>query len=311
MDLHASYQLLPEVDHITGKEISSKPKNRRRSGNTLGTDQDVRRGKLCLLYRDQSSQTEETNATFNHILKGEMFPSPRSLNASPARTMAPSPIKRPQRRPMTFASNVSNLPVSSSSHSVSSAGTTPLHHHPPPAVAGDRDHNRDHRGDRELSPASTLPPLPMHAPSTPTSGHGRAPGAGPSGSHHRAHQSQVALTSASRGGVSPPSGRKSAFSPPPTHPASPATPTKKRLLNFHSPSAARISGQFGGGLDDMSHEKYSLSPVGKASQEMLLSPRKGIRQIARTPFKVLDAPDLTVSFSISSICNADCRTISI
>lgn len=49
------------------------------------------------------------------------------------------------------------------------------------------------------------------------------------------------------------------------------------------------------GLDDMAHEKYSLSPVGKASQNVLLSPRKGIRQIARTPFKVLDAPELTVS----------------
>jgi hypothetical protein len=46
MDLHAAYQLAPEVDHITGKEISSKPKGRRRSGNAMGTDQDVRRGDL-------------------------------------------------------------------------------------------------------------------------------------------------------------------------------------------------------------------------------------------------------------------------
>ena len=44
MDLHAAYQLAPEIDHITGKEISSKPKGRRRSGNAMGTDQDVRRG---------------------------------------------------------------------------------------------------------------------------------------------------------------------------------------------------------------------------------------------------------------------------
>ena len=198
---------------------------------------------------------------------------------------------------MTFhSSSTSNLP--DSSHPVSSAGTTPMHHHPPPAVAGDRDRN----GDRELSPASTLPPLPMHAPSTPTSGHGRAPGAGPSSSHHRAHQSQVALTS-SRSGTTPPSARKSAFSPPPSRGGgSPATPTKKRLLHFHSPSAARMAaltnggGAVGGaGLDDMGHEKYSLSPVGKESQRVLLSPRKGIRQISRTPFKVLDAPELAVS----------------
>ena len=45
----------------------------------------------------------------------------------------------------------------------------------------------------------------------------------------------------------------------------------------------------------MSHEKYSLSPVGKESQRVLLSPRKGVRQISRTPFKVLDAPELAVS----------------
>lgn len=47
----------------------------------------------------------------------------------------------------------------------------------------------------------------------------------------------------------------------------------------------------------MGHEKYSLSPVGKESQKALLSPRKGVRQISRTPFKVLDAPELAVSFS--------------
>lgn len=50
-----------------------------------------------------------------------------------------------------------------------------------------------------------------------------------------------------------------------------------------------------GGLDDMRHDKYSLSPVGKESQRVLLSPRKGVRPIARTPFKVLDAPELAVS----------------
>ena len=145
----------------------------------------------------------------------------------------------------------------------------------------------------------------MHAPSTPTSGHGRPPGAGPSSSHHRAHQSQVALTSGtSRSGTTPPnSNRKSAFSPPSSGGVgSPSTPTKKRLLNFSSPGAARMAALSGGvssaagGLDDMAHEKYSLSPVGKESQRLLLSPRKGVRQISRTPFKVLDAPEMAVGF---------------
>ena len=50
------------------------------------------------------------------------------------------------------------------------------------------------------------------------------------------------------------------------------------------------------GLDDMSHERYSLSPVGKESQRVLMSPGKGVRPILRTPFKVLDAPELAVSW---------------
>ena len=58
------------------------------------------------------------------------------------------------------------------------------------------------------------------------------------------------------------------------------------------------SGVGAGELDDMRHEKYSLSPVGNESQRVLLSPRKSVRQISRTPFKVLDAPELAVSFLI-------------
>lgn len=225
---------------------------------------------------------EEVNAAFSQALKHEIFPppSPNSRHGSPARQTASPVGKRPVRKPMTFH-NISNIPT----HQVSSAGTTPLHHHPPPAMTVDRDRH----GERELSPASTLPPLPLHAPSTPNSGHGRAPGAGPSGSHHRAHQSQVALTSSR---VSPTHSGRKGLSPPPS--ASPATPTKKRLLNFHSPSVARMA-SLTDGLDNMTHDQYSLSPVGKASQQILLSPRKGIRQIARTPFKVLDAPELAVS----------------
>ena len=219
--------------------------------------------------------SEETHETFTHLLKTELFPK----SACPPRTDSPAR---------------------------SNAGTTPLHHRPLPAVSGAGGNGeRERNGERELSPASTLPPLPMHAPSTPTSGHDRPPGAGPSSSHHRAHQSQVALTSGtSRSRTTPPSsGRRNAFSPPPTGGLGlPSTPTKKRLLNFSSPGSARMAAFAGtstGGLDDMAHEKYSLSPVGKESQRVLLSPRKVTRQISKTPFKVLDAPDLAVNSSKS------------
>jgi hypothetical protein len=49
------------------------------------------------------------------------------------------------------------------------------------------------------------------------------------------------------------------------------------------------------GLDDMLHEKYSLSPMGRESQKLLLSTKKSTRWISKTPFKVLDAPELAVS----------------
>ena len=51
----------------------------------------------------------------------------------------------------------------------------------------------------------------------------------------------------------------------------------------------------------MSHERYSLSPVGKESQRVLMSPRKGVRQISRTPFKVLDAPELADDFYLNLV----------
>jgi hypothetical protein len=42
INLQAAYQLMPEFDQVTGREITPKSKGRRKSGP--GTDQDVRRG---------------------------------------------------------------------------------------------------------------------------------------------------------------------------------------------------------------------------------------------------------------------------
>jgi cell division cycle 20-like protein 1 (cofactor of APC complex) len=231
-----------------------------------------------------------------------MFPTTQSPRThSPAHRPQPSPSRHAQlRKPMSY--HTTNIPLPSGDHPVSSAGHTPLHHYPPPAMASSAERGRE---DSQLSPVASLPLLPMHAPTTPISGHGRAPGAGPSSSHYRAHQSQVALTSGQSRWISPPNsgGRKSAFSPPPSDGMpSPSTPSKKRILNFNSPSSVRLSSLNGatgaGDLDDMRHEAYNLSPVGNESQRVLLSPRKGIRQIARSPFKVLDAPELAVSIFV-------------
>ncbi|WWD03932.1 hypothetical protein V865_001990 [Kwoniella europaea PYCC6329] len=291
-DIHAAYQLTADANGVTGQMVG-KVKGRRKSG-PQAFDGDVRR--------------EEANATFTQLLKTELFPPSQSSSRTSSPAQSRSRTRHQQlRQPMTF--DTSNIPTHNShSYPISGAGDTPSHHYPPPAATSSGE-----RG-REMSPAATLPPLPMHAPSTPTSGHGRPPGAGPSSSHHRAHQSQVALTSGTtRPGVSPPNstGRRSAFSPPPGGNAvhgSPSTPTKKRILNFTSPGTVRINGGLSGvtglgvdSLDDMNHPAYSLSPVGKESQRMLLSPRKEIRSIAKTPFKVLDAPELADDFYLNLV----------
>lgn len=259
--------------------------------------------RMCLVLK---TPVEEVNAVFNKLLKDEMFPAIRSSSsrsASPAQRNQPSPSRRTKlRKPMTHYTT--NIPMSSASHPVSSAGHTPLHHHPLPDMYPSDIGGKE---DREMSPASTLPPLPQHGPATPISGHGRAPGAGPTSAHHRAHQSQMALTYEADEQTTPPRSRrktKNEFEPenPDDLPA-PDTPSKKRVLNFQSPTTKRMSqltngypNSYGiGDLEDMRHDKYSLSPVSHESQQMLLSPRKGIRQMARTPFKVLDAPELTVS----------------
>ena len=44
---------------------------------------------------------------------------------------------------------------------------------------------------------------------------------------------------------------------------------------------------------------YSLSPVSKNSQRLLLSPRKSSRKIPKAPFKILDAPDLQDDFYLN------------
>ncbi|KLT44428.1 WD40 repeat-like protein [Cutaneotrichosporon oleaginosum] len=276
-DIHTAYSLLTEDGGYHNG--LNKPRTRGKNVASLSSDAEARR--------------EEVHNTFSHLLKIELLPGSITPSRSTSPTGRPSPSRLGRgRNVVTFTtSNHQNLPVSNAPQS--SAGTTPLHHHPPPGVTGDR-------ADREMSPASHLPPLPLHAPSTPTSGHTRPPGAGPSSNQARAHQSQVALTSAAAGAATPPS-RKIAYSPPPGR-ASPSTPSKKRVYTFSSPASKRMAELTNGNnLDDMGHERYSLSPVGRSTQSVLLSPRKSVRQISRTPFKVLDAPELQDDFYLNLV----------
>lgn len=67
------------------------------------------------------------------------------------------------------------------------------------------------------------------------------------------------------------------------HPTPIATPSSRRL-NFNPNSAL-----------------YSLSPIKKGSQEMLLTPRKTPRTVSKVPYKVLDAPDLADDFYLNLV----------
>lgn len=219
---------------------------------------------------------EEANTTFGNLLKNELF-------GSPAKSKIHSPIPVSPRRPGNI--HAASAPAASAH---TSAGSTPHHHHPPPLP--DANGNTD---------SSSILSTPLHVPTTPSQGLSRLPGSAASREHH------VEVTAqAESGSRSSSSSSRTAYSPPST--TVQTTPTRKRLFTYASPSSSRATplnygiggkptGVQGLGLDDMGHEKYSLSPVGRESQKMLLSPRKTIRQMTKTPFKVLDAPELAVS----------------
>ena len=246
-------------------------------------DEDARKGQCAgYISLPLTCATEEVNATFGNLLKNELF-------GSPAKSNIHSPVPVSPRRHANIHS--SSAPVASTH---TSAGSTPHHHHPPPLP--------DANGHTE---SSSIISTPLHVPTTPSQGLSRLPGSAASREHHAEIAAHVET-----GTRSSSSSSRTAYSPPSS--TIKTTPTRKRLFTYASPSSSRATplnygvggkptGVQGLGLDDMGHEKYSLSPVGRESQKMLLSPRKAIRQMTKTPFKVLDAPELAVSIGCLSV----------
>lgn len=104
----------------------------------------------------------------------------------------------------------------------------------------------------------------------------------------------------------------------------PQTPSRSRILQINSPSRSQQRDVFGSGmsphlhphsgvltlfaggvainaargLDSPRHEVYNTSPIRESTRDALLSSRPSIRPVAKTPFKVLDAPDLMVGLSV-------------
>lgn len=87
-------------------------------------------------------------------------------------------------------------------------------------------------------------------------------------------------------------------------PATPKTQSRS-IFTYASPSAratrtpirtpTRISGL------DPTQEIYSISPVRLDSQKLLVSPQKKVRNVAKVPYKVLDAPELQDDFYLNLV----------
>jgi hypothetical protein len=83
----------------------------------------------------------------------------------------------------------------------------------------------------------------------------------------------------------------------------PQTPTKRRIFNYSSPGASgsRPRSMNRPGLDSPSHEAYSTSPLRNLSQRLLTSPQRPVRVVGKTPYKVLDAPELAVRHLLAGL----------
>ncbi|KAI0343586.1 WD40 repeat-like protein [Trametopsis cervina] len=80
----------------------------------------------------------------------------------------------------------------------------------------------------------------------------------------------------------------------------PSTPTRKRLFNFNTPSRSNPATP-DRRMDTPNDEAYSISPVRQESRLLLESPRRKPRSVCKTPYRVLDAPELADDFYLNLV----------
>ncbi|CAG7853141.1 Protein FIZZY-RELATED 3 AltName: Full=Cell cycle switch protein CCS52B [Serendipita indica DSM 11827] len=83
--------------------------------------------------------------------------------------------------------------------------------------------------------------------------------------------------------------------------AAPTTPTRKRVLSFHTPPRAGTSTPVFAGQDTPLAAAYATSPVKPTTSNFITSPQKALRNVCKTPFRVLDAPDLQDDFYLNLV----------
>ena len=80
----------------------------------------------------------------------------------------------------------------------------------------------------------------------------------------------------------------------------PSTPTRRRIFAYNSPSTSNPATPTRR-LDTTTDEAYSLSPIRAESQQLLESPRRKLRSVCKTPYRVLDAPELADDFYLNLV----------
>ena len=71
-----------------------------------------------------------------------------------------------------------------------------------------------------------------------------------------------------------------------------STPARRRLFTYNSPSTSNPATPTRR-LNTPTDEAYSISPV---SRQLLGSPRRQLRSVCKTPYRVLDAPEIADDF---------------
>lgn len=83
--------------------------------------------------------------------------------------------------------------------------------------------------------------------------------------------------------------------------ATPSTPNRRRIFTYGSPSRSSDRATPARRLDTPTEDAYGLSPLRAESRRILQSPRRNLRSVCKTPYRVLDAPELADDFYLNLV----------
>ncbi|KAG8800198.1 substrate-specific activator of APC-dependent proteolysis [Serendipita sp. 399] len=83
--------------------------------------------------------------------------------------------------------------------------------------------------------------------------------------------------------------------------ALPTTPTRKRVFSFRTPPRTGASTPVPMGQDTPLASSYATSPIKTTTSNFITSPQKPLRNVCKTPFRVLDAPELMDDFYLNLV----------